>query len=76
MVPQDGHQLAGAAVRQARSGCGRKVEGSHVGAGVDECASRYRSEVQAFDLALPPQICRKLYLHFDDGGQVVPKLRP
>lgn len=76
MVPQDGHQLAGATVWQARPGSGRKVEGRHVGAGVDEGASCYRFEVQTFGLPLPPQICGKLYLHFDDGGKVVPKLRP
>lgn len=76
MASQDGHQLAGAAARQARPGCGRKVEGGNVGAGVDEGASCYRFEVQAFGLPLPPQICGKLNLHFDDDSKVVPKLRP
>ncbi len=74
MVPQDGHQPAGAVVSQARTGRRRKIEGRHVGACVDECSSRYRLGVQAFGLPCPPQIRGKLNLDFDYGGEVFSKL--
>ena len=72
---QNGYQPAGAAVCQARTCRRPKIEGRHVRACVNERASRYRLGVQAFGLPLPPQICRKLNLDFDDGGKVLPKLR-